>query len=544
VRILLGLLLISTLVAGAGALWLHDQLRSAERDRLTLSEQLSTTRAQRQDAIEQRAAAERERLIAERQRQDALQQRSAAERERLSAEQQRKEALAQRTVAERERLNADEQRREAVQQHALADLERRNADEQRQAAVQQRTVADRLRLLSVAQSLAVEVPLVLQRGDHVLGALMAVQAYRFAVENGGSYRDADIFESLRRAHFALVPEGRVLLGHEDEVRSVAFLSAEQIASSGDDGTLRLWDVAEASEDTILVRTSQRLQALAFDDQRRHLAVGGSAGHLSLWSFPFRSADQLTQSTEGRGVSSVAFTETGDLAAGFLDGGVMRWVPDGQALTAPATVSTEAHAQPIDSFGRTLVWARLDGGLSLWERKEHGSEAAVLGAELGYVTALTVCPVAQRLAAGFQSGDIALWDLRDLDTPPAMLVGHASQVTSLNVGTDQILASGSLDNTVRLWDVYEPDQSPITIDHGAWVWSVDLSPNGELVASAGADRAVRLWPTVSATLTGALCGAVHRNLDDNEWLEFIGPDIPYRTTCDHLPAPEPADAPLD
>ncbi|MBT3343063.1 MAG: hypothetical protein HN712_25470 [Gemmatimonadetes bacterium] len=548
-RPLLGFLLFSTIIVGLGAVWLHRQWRVADAERIQLSSQLDVARSQRQGAIEQRAAAERERLIAERQRQDALQQRSAAERQRLNAEQQRQEALSQRSAAERERLNAETQRLEAVAQRSVAERERLNAEQQRQDAVQQRTVAERLRLLSVGQSLAFEVSRVLQRGDRALGSLLALQAYRFTVDNGGSKRDPEIFEAMRQSLFTVELAGHALLGHEDEVRAVHFLNDTDLVSTSDDGTLRRWDLATGQLDTILFRDTGRFQTIGLDPAHSRLVLGGSQGYLRVWPLPAETKPaRLTPgATTGPGINSLTVLNSGEIAAGLLDGSVYYWTSqENQPVVAPTTASTEARSQPVVLWneGPTLVWSDATGGLGLWDTSNPDILPTTIGRHLGQVTAIAPITQTRKLVAGLQSGDIVVWELDDLLATPVILTGHSSRITTLDVAADGILASGSLDNTIRLWNLADTVQPPITIDHGAWVWSIAFSSTGDLIASAGADRAVRLWPTRAEEIAETLCGALRRNFAHDEWMEFVGDDIPYEKTCHNLPGPETSHAHLE
>ncbi len=535
------LLLSATIITALGAGWLYGQWRQAEAERAAVVTQLETARAQRQDAIGQRSAAERQRLIAERQRQDALQQRSEAERQRQSAEQQRQEALAQRSVAENERRNAEERRQEALAQRSAAERERRNAERQRQVAVQQRTIAERLRLLSVAQSLAADATRAGQTGDQNLGALLAIQALRFTVDNGGSAHDPAVFEALRQVLFLTqATERRALLGHEDEVRAVAFLDSLHLMSAGDDGTLRNWRVDGKSTADIIYRVADGLRSLTLDRYGKRVVVGGLGGHLLWWHVSASGPTGGPQAIPVNGdVSSIKPAGPRGLVAGMLDGGVSYYGNTAATpMAVPTEPSTEAlHTQPVLAFGDgpTLVWAAIDDGMWQWDVSRPNEAPRTLGAGLGRVTALTVDLRSTRLAVGTVAGDIAIFDLLAPDVPPVLLAAHVSQVTSLDMAGSDRLVSGSLDNTVRLWRVDGASTTPVTMEHGAWVWSVTFSPDASQIASAGADRAIRLWPTSAEAMSDSLCTTLTRNLNFLEWRKYVGDDIPYEATCANLPS---------
>ena len=69
------------------------------------------------------------------------------------------------------------------------------------------------------------------------------------------------------------------------------------------------------------------------------------------------------------------------------------------------------------------------------------------------------------------------------------------ITSLafNNQNGHTIASGSADKTVRLWDLRQPDSGPLVLSgHADKVRSVAFSPDGQTLASSSDDQTVRLW----------------------------------------------------
>jgi len=532
-RVWIFILLIALLTAGTYALILHRKNTHLEAQLSLLVHQQTTTDLQRQNAIEQRAAAERERLIAERKRQNAVEQRAAAERERLNAEDQRRQAIEQRALAEREKLNAESRRHEAIEQRALAEREKLNAEDQRRQAIEQRRAAERLRLLALARSLAVEALKMQQSGDRERAALLAIQAYIFNARNGGSAQNPDIYSALRQAIFALETDTkRVPVRHDDEVRAIAYHPQQAVIfSAGDDGTVRRAHLRGGESEEVLDQSSGRMQALTLSQDGKYLAAGDSDGILWFWQLNKKN-NTLQKREAPAAITSLAFSNGGNiLAGGHLDGSINLWSLPAldQPKSVPTSPSIKTRIVPVAFPGFTLLWAG-EKNLNYWDIDSPAP--LILGSDFAQFTAVTAS-TSRLFAAATIAGDIVLWNRKDSDEP-TILIGHASQVTSLAFSPNGLqLASGSLDNKVKIWNVNALEDEPISIDHGAWVWAVAFSPSGEELASAGADRTVRLWPAQSARMAASLCADLSRKLSPDEWQKYIGGDIAYEETCTSL-----------
>jgi hypothetical protein len=122
-----------------------------------------------------------------------------------------------------------------------------------------------------------------------------------------------------------------------------------------------------------------------------------------------------------------------------------------------------------------------------------------------------------------------------------LTGHTNWVNDVAFSPDgELLASASYDNTVRLWDVAsgeqrgEPLTEPLT-GHTDDVYEVDFSPDGKLLASASDGKTVRLWNLEDESLVAEACRTANRNLSQDEWSRFVGPEFNYVRTCSSLPS---------
>jgi WD40 repeat protein len=263
-----------------------------------------------------------------------------------------------------------------------------------------------------------------------------------------------------------------LTGHTAVVHSVAFnRDGKMLVSGGDDGTVRLWDVARRQPIGDPLTGTGYLNivySVAFSPNGKTVASGGDDGSVRLWDVARRRqlGDPLTGTGYTRGVYSVAFS------------------PDGKILVSGGD----------------------DGTVRLWDvasRRQLGDPLTGTG-YLNIVYSVAFSPNGKTVASGSEDGTVRLWDVatrRQLGVP---LTGHARAVNSVVFSPDgKTVASGGEDGTVRLWDLASRRQlgDPLT-GHTAWVPSVAFSPHGKMLAGSGADGTVRVWDV-----------ATHRQIGD-------------------------------
>jgi WD40 repeat protein len=245
--------------------------------------------------------------------------------------------------------------------------------------------------------------------------------------------------------------------------------------SAGDGTLKLWNTADAS----LIRTINAFYgqgysvAISPDGQ---IVAGGSDvvfglddATLKLWN----SADGSLILNVNPGalylVWSLAFSPDGSKLAAACGDGHLRVF---NVSTGAVIHNLTAHS--IQAF--TVAWS----------------------------------PDESTLASGGSDNTARLWDAATGDLLHT-LTGHTFFVASVAFSPDNsLLATGSWDSTVKLWDVAsgaEVGTLPATGESA--VYAVAWSPDGQLIAAGGSeatsDAVIRLWDTDTQSLVGTLDG---------------------------------------
>ena len=237
-----------------------------------------------------------------------------------------------------------------------------------------------------------------------------------------------------------------------------------------------------------------------------------------------------------------------------------------ASANPAQVSTaarvlrghsEVRSVAFSPDGRWLATGSTDFTANVWDLRSQGqtSPPIVLAGHQGTVTALaftrdgrwlvTACGERETKREGgglsYMAGDqtARLWDLLAADPSRAVTIlrGHEDDLTSLDISSNgRWLVTGSRDKTARLWDLTAPNPQMTSIvlnGHSAAITAVAVAADNRSVITWSADGMARRWPIGSDTLRDQARRMVGRNLNQQEWAQYL-PGRPYKKTFGELP----------
>ncbi|WP_204106663.1 MULTISPECIES: WD40 repeat domain-containing protein [Spirulina sp. CCY15215] len=205
---------------------------------------------------------------------------------------------------------------------------------------------------------------------------------------------------------------RWILGHQNNVLSLAITPDSQVLISGGLDGIRVWDLRTMKPLYNLVRF-ELINALAIHPNGYILASGGQDGTIKLWNL--RTGEVST--------TIDAHTETIDALA---------FTPDGEILIS-------------GSHDRTI---------KLW-RSATGQLLNTLVGHTGNINAIAVHPSGTFFASGSRDG-IRLWNLETGELINAF-TGHPDWIEALAFSPDgAILASGGFDDRIKLWHPVSPE----------------------------------------------------------------------------------------
>ncbi len=313
---------------------------------------------------------------------------------------------------------------------------------------------------------------------------------------------------------------RRLSGHDGLVTGIGFApSGDLTATSGADGTVRLWEtcggIVDKTQPDVVVREIPRSAALAYSPDSRCLAVG-TADSIRLWDA--RGGVEMARLANRSGdVSRLAFSPDGaHLASASRDWPILVWTLAGQRVE----LALNGHTAGVNSLaystdGKTLISGSDDATVRLWDAT-NGQATARLTGHTGPVLNAALSPDGKLAASGGADRAIRLWNVERKQTT-ATLMGHGGPVVAMAFSPDgRFLVSAEGRSAVpsdsaphaaqfplRLWRLPQRTEPLAFGPAGAEISDVMFSPDSKTLAASG-PQGVTLWDPRTGEIRESLC----------------------------------------
>jgi WD40 repeat protein len=281
------------------------------------------------------------------------------------------------------------------------------------------------------------------------------------------------------------------------VRSCAFSpDGAHLATTGDDGVTRVWDVASREVRAELSGTESSL-TLAYSRDGRMLAVGGVRGDVELWDVEKRAQIGTIAAHRGR-IFALAFAPDGrSLVTAGSDGMVALWNTETRKSVWSVLGDREGlFGVEFSPDGRVVATGGEGGIVTLWDAAT-GREVLTTGdLELDSVTDLAFSPRGDALAASTAHGTLVIVTLAKPTEPRKYAITPAGLASVAFSPDGSRVAVGASDSAVHVVDAvsgrtearYAGNKGPIT--------HVAYSRSGDQFAAASSDGVVKVWSSTS------------------------------------------------
>jgi WD40 repeat protein len=294
--------------------------------------------------------------------------------------------------------------------------------------------------------------------------------------------------------------------HAGGVRQAVFARNDRVVSTGADGAVKVWAVADGK----LLRTQPAHEggglAVALSSDGRILSAGADK-NLKLFSLdvPAGKEDKPTVIALPAAAASVAFTPDGKHLAAAVPGEKGTIVRVFDTATSRELQVFESHTAAVRSLqfladGRMLLSAGADKVVRL----SDANAVAAIDAHGGGVLSAAFIPSGAQIVTGGADKTVKLWNASTGQLVKALdPLAEAVRAVAVNRAGSQIAAAAG--KVVKVWNIADFKEVR-ALPQPAEVASISFSADGTRLATACADNQVRVWEVATGQeLVGFLHG---------------------------------------
>jgi len=298
---------------------------------------------------------------------------------------------------------------------------------------------------------------------------------------------------------------QILIGHTGSVNRVAYSPhGNQIASASDDGTVRVWNLEDCSQ-TLFGQAE--ISCVAYSLDGKQIASGGSGCTLRLWSVDKGICLVLSDHDKEMGIiRDIKYSPRGDQVASASDDKRVRlWNVKKETCRYLTGHERVVYGVAYSPCGSQLASGDKDATVRLWDTETGVCRHTLRGHTQG-VWSVVYSPGGDQIASGSYDKTARLCDI-SVGVSRFVSSGHSRRVTGVKClprSNCHPIASCSEDRTIRIWDVDTGTPCQTLRGHENSVFSIAYSSQ-EIIASGSRDKTVRLWDVEDGkclrTLTG-------------------------------------------
>ena len=302
--------------------------------------------------------------------------------------------------------------------------------------------------------------------------------------------------------------------------SVAYSpDGKTVASGGDFGALKLWDVESGRQVKSLEGHPFPVMSIAYSPDSKTLATGSNDKTIKLWDVQTGQQIKLLEGSHSS-ILSIAFSPDGKtLASGNANDGasgpsqIKLWnVESGQEIKSfdVDDLFREAVSVSFSPNGKIIAYSGNSDNTVKLLNIESGQQVKSLVGHSRMVNAVAFSPIGKIIASGSYDNTIKIWNI-ETEQQIKSFEGNSDILSVVFSADGKTLASSSF-TTINLWDVETGKQIKSFEGHSLLVKSIAFSPSSNLLVSGGTDATMKIWNKKKNEPLATLI-----SLDSNDWI---------------------------
>jgi WD40 repeat protein len=293
------------------------------------------------------------------------------------------------------------------------------------------------------------------------------------------------------------------------IYGIAFLADGTYATTGQDGTTRVWDPLTGQQVLLLAGPTSTVISVDGSPDGKRIVTGAYDGSLRIWdATPGR--ELMTIPAHVGIVWKVAYSPDGKrLASASVDGTVKVWDASSGVLLLSISggedVADGLISVAFSPDGNLIAAGNMAGRITVWD-SQSGEIVNSLDAHNTMAVELAFSPDGKRLASASWDGTAKVWDLTSQDVLTIHVPPSANWMTSIAFSPDgKNVFTGADEKFVRQWDSVTGQEIRSYSSDGIEIYSVAISPDGSLLTAGHQDGNIQLWDVKTGEKLRVLTG---------------------------------------